>query len=102
MNYQLGLCIRNLLRATDIREVNRVYVIGLLDKVAKLDLNFLSQIVSEDLMTENGTLPLANLYAIVVAIIYNQGKYSPLIDKILADERLPLEVKNRIIQEREG
>ncbi|MBD2771293.1 NACHT domain-containing protein [Iningainema tapete] len=102
LNSQLGLCTVNLLRATDVREVNRVYVIGLLDKVAKFDSMFLSQIVREDCVTENGILPIANLYSIVVAIIYNQGKYSPLLDEILNDERLPLEVKNRIIREREG
>lgn len=101
LNTQLGLCVRNLLRYTDVREINNVFVIGLLDKVAKLDAEFFSQVVREDCVG-SGVLPIANLCALVVAIGYNQGKNSPLLDEILSDERFPLEVKNRIIREREG
>ncbi|MEH1887637.1 hypothetical protein [Nostoc sp.] len=101
LNTQLGLSVRNLLRHTDVRTVNILFVIGLLDKIAKIDLDFLVHIVHEDLVTDNGVLPLYNLDAIVVAIFHNQGKYSKLLDEILADERLPLEVKSKIIRERE-
>jgi hypothetical protein len=102
LNDELAKSTRNLLRATDVREVNRVYVIGLLDRISRIDQDFLSQVVKEDLVTELGVLPPANLYSVVIAIIYNRGKDSALLDEILANPNIPLETKGRIIKEREG
>jgi transcriptional regulator with XRE-family HTH domain len=94
---------RILLRTTDInRAVNHLFVIGLLERLARSDRDFLSTIVQEDFITAEGNMALANMGAVVVAIAYTQGKYSALLDNILYAPRFPQELKNRIIREREG
>ncbi len=42
-----------------------------------------------------------NISAIVVAIAYTQGKYSPLLQELLANEKLPQSVKIRVLREQE-
>ncbi|MUG93057.1 hypothetical protein F7734_11650 [Scytonema sp. UIC 10036] len=102
LSVQLGLCTRNLLRCTNVIKVNNGFLIGLLEKLTKFDPDFLACIVREDCVTETDVLPSANISAVTVAILYTQGQYSPLLDEMLNNERIPQEVKNLIIREREG
>lgn len=99
LSTQLGECTRHLLRVSDINAVNKLFVIGILEKLAKLESTFLSQIVQEDFVRLDGTLPLANMCAVVVAIGYTQGKNSPLLGEMLNSERFPQEVKSLILRE---
>ncbi|HBL60366.1 MAG TPA: hypothetical protein DDZ80_18480 [Cyanobacteria bacterium UBA8803] len=100
LSSQLCECTRQLLRATDInRAVHISFAIGLLDKLGKLNPEFLGQIVREDFIREDNTLPIANMDAVVIAIGHSQGKKSPLLAEILDDERFPQEVKNLILRE---
>lgn len=98
---KLGKCGRHLLHHTDVRTINCTFVIGFLDKIAKFDVVFLSQILHEDVMPNLDTLPIANLDAFVVATIHNEGRQSPLLDEMLADERLPEVIRSQILRERE-
>lgn len=94
---------RILLRSTDInRAVNHLFVIGLLDRLARSDREFLATIVQEDFLGADGNMAIANMGAVVVAIAYTQGKHSTLLDDILHEPRFPQELKNRVIREREG
>jgi transcriptional regulator with XRE-family HTH domain len=96
---QIGECTRQLLRAIDVTTVNKLFVIGILDKLARFDTEVLSKIVREDFVRVDGTLPIANMCAVAVAIGYSQGKNSPLLAQILNDERFPQEVKSLILRE---
>lgn len=99
---QLGLCTRNLLSAANTIKLDNSFIVGLLYKIAKFDDDFLACIVREDCVTENYVLPSANICLVAVTILYAQGKYSPLLDEILNNEKFPQEVKSLIIREREG
>ena len=99
LNLYLSECTHQLWRATDVNAINSLFVIGLLNSVAKFDAGFLSQIVKTYFVTES-EMRIANLNTAIVAIIYSQGKYSPLLDEILNDVRFPSEVKGQIIRER--
>ena len=57
---QIGECTRQLLRAIDVTTVNKLFVIGILDKLARFDTEVLSKIVREDFVRVDGTLPIAN------------------------------------------
>lgn len=94
-------CTRALLRATDIgQKVDRLIITGILTKLAKYNSDLLAQIVREDLVINGRVLPAANLYAIAIAIVHDQGKNAPLLNEILQDERLTNDVKSRILRER--
>jgi hypothetical protein len=98
---KIGECTRVLLRVTDIsRKVDKLVITGLLSKLAKFNPDFLGQIVREDFVINNQVLPVANLCAIAMAIVHDQGKNAPLLDEILNNESLPDDVKSRILRER--
>lgn len=98
---QISECTRSLLRSTDIsRKVDKLVITGLLNKLAKHNSDFLGQIVREDFVINDKVLPVANLCAVAMAIVHDQGKNAPLLDEILNDERLPEDVKSRILRER--
>ena len=96
---RIGECTRLLLRSIDVTTVNKSFVIGILDKLARFDTELLSQIVRDDFIRGEETLPLANMSAVVVAIAFNQGKNSPMLAQMLNDERFSQEVKNLILRE---
>lgn len=100
LNAPLGKCLRKLFRRIDVIAVNVKFIIGLLDKIAKIDNYFLATITQEDIITEHRVLPRSNLDALVVAITHNQGINSPLLDEILKNEQVPLEIKSQIKRER--
>lgn len=102
LSLQLGLCTRNLLRAANTIKLDNSFIVGLLYKITKFDDDFLACIVREDCVTENYILPSANISLVAVAILYAQGKYSPLLDEMLNNDKFPPEVKSLIIREREG
>ena len=98
---QISECTRSLLRTTDIsRKVDKLVITGLLNKLAKHNSEFLSQIVQNDFVINNKVLPVANLCAVAMAIVHDQGKNAPLLDEILNEQRLPEDVKSRILRER--
>jgi hypothetical protein len=80
--------------------VDKLVITGLLSKLAKFNPDFLGQIVREDFVINNQVLPVANLCAIAMAIVHDQGKNAPLLDEILNNESLPDDVKSRILRER--
>lgn len=90
-----------LLRSTDIsRKVDKLVITGLLSKLAKHNSEFLGQIVREDFVIKNQVLPVANLCAVAMAIVHDQGKNAPLLDEILNNQSLPDDVKSRLLRER--
>jgi len=81
---KISECTRALLRLTDIsRKLDKLVITGLLNKLAKFNPEFLAQVVQEDFVSDNQVLPVANLCAIAIAIVHDQGKNAPLLDKIL-------------------
>ena len=97
---QLGELTRHLFRSTNMNSSgDNSFAIGLLDKIARFDEEFLSTIYKEDFLREDGYLPTPNMQVVVVAIAHNQGKTSDLFVKMLDDKRICEQVKNTIRQE---
>jgi hypothetical protein len=95
-------CTHLLWRAIDVRgKIDKTMVTGLLNQLGKYDPQFLEGLVLEAIGEECNSLPLANWQALVVAIAHNQGKFSPLLDRVIDDPHIPLEVKHRIYQIRD-
>lgn len=99
----LSQCTRQLLNATNInRAVDRLFVIGLLERVSRFDHELLSKIVKEDFIRGDKMMPIANQCAVAIAIGYSQGKNALLLEEILRDKRFSSDIKTCIIREREG
>ncbi|AFZ22157.1 hypothetical protein [Allocoleopsis franciscana] len=97
---QLAEHTRALLRSTDIsRKIDKLVITGLLNKLAKHNDKLLEQIVRDDFVIGDRVLPVANMCAVAVAIVHAQGKNAPLLNVLLNDERLPEDVKSRILRE---
>ncbi|MEB3826258.1 hypothetical protein [Phormidium sp. CCY1219] len=98
---ELTECTRLLFRSVDIAgKIDKLVVTGLLSHLAKFDSELLSAIITEDWTRDNKILPIANQQALVVAISNNEGKMSPLLDRLLADPSVPEETKTRILRDR--
>ncbi|MEC4895409.1 MAG: helix-turn-helix domain-containing protein [Oscillatoria sp. PMC 1051.18] len=98
---QLANCTRLLFKNSNInRAINSLFVIGLLERINRFLPNFLSEIVREDFLGSEKMLPLTNMDAAIVAIVYSQGKNAPILDEILQGD-YPQQLKNHILRERE-
>jgi len=98
---QLIDCTRLLFRSVDISgKIDKLVVTSLLNDLGKFDSELFSRIIREDWVRDDKILPVANQQAFVVAIANNQGKMSPLLDRLLEDPQVADETKTRILRDR--
>lgn len=91
---------RRLFRVTNLSRIDNKIVTGLLVRSAKVDPTFLEAIAREDCLGAIEPMPLANQTALTMAIVSELGARSPLLDELLASERIGAPVKERIYRAR--
>ncbi|MDF5731098.1 MAG: hypothetical protein PUP92_24615 [Rhizonema sp. PD38] len=95
-------CTRQVLITSSFtKSVDCVNVVALLARLGRVNQEFFTPIVREDLVKKDVPMPLINQRVVVAAIVQCQGKNSPLLDEMLNDERFFEDVKNHILRERE-
>ncbi|MGI2906267.1 NACHT domain-containing protein [Tolypothrix sp. VBCCA 56010] len=95
-------CTRQLIITSSLtKTVNYVNIIALLARLGRVNQEFFTPIIQEDLVKKDMIIPLINQRIIVAGIVQCQGKNSPLLDEMLNDERFSEDVKNHILRERE-